>query len=307
MLVTIVIVTRNEEKNIGNCLESIKLQTYPKNLIEIIIVDNNSSDDTKKIARKYTKNVFDRGPERSAQRNFGMLEKSKGKYVMYLDADMILSSTVIERAVKKMEESEVMALYVPEIVLGSSYWSKVRRFERSFYDGTVIDCVRILRKDIFKKVGGFDLTMTGTEDWDLDKKVREAGRVEVLDRYDFAEINRKVEEINFLKKDWVNELVKKTPKVLIYHNELGFDLKKYLQKKSYYGQSFAIYKKKWGKGDSDLKKQFGFWYRYFLVFFTNSNQRNIFKFPSLFLGMYFLRFLVGVTYLFPKGSNEKRT
>ena len=168
--VSLVITTKNEEKNIGNCLESIRWQTYPQNLLEVIIVDNNSLDKTKEIAGKYTKNVFNKGPERSAQRNYGM-KMARGKYLMYLDADMILSPTVIARAVEKLSQvssTPPVALYIPEIVLGNSYWGKVRRFERSFYDGTVIDCARFIRKDTFEQVGGFDLNMTGPEDWDFD-------------------------------------------------------------------------------------------------------------------------------------------
>lgn len=50
-LVSIVITTKNEEKNIGNCLESMKVQTYSQEKIEIIVVDNNSTDTTKEIAK----------------------------------------------------------------------------------------------------------------------------------------------------------------------------------------------------------------------------------------------------------------
>ncbi len=51
-LVSVTITTKNEEKNIENCLKSILEQSY-KN-IEIIVVDNNSTDKTKEIALKYT-------------------------------------------------------------------------------------------------------------------------------------------------------------------------------------------------------------------------------------------------------------
>ena len=304
-LVSVILTTKNEEKNIENCLKSIRSQTYPAGKIEIIVVDNNSSDKTKEIAKKYISKVFNKGPERSAQRNFGMIDKAKGKYVMYLDADMILSSTVIERSVKRFEKADVLALYIPEIVLGNSYWSKARRFERSFYDGTVVDCVRIIKRDVFEKVGGFDLKMTGPEDWDLDKKVRNMGKVAVLDKYNFEEVNQRVEKIDFSKSDWVDYLAKLSPLGLIYHNEAEFNLKKYFQKKIYYGQSFETYKRKWGKDDSDLKKQFGFWYRYFWVFLGGSKRKNIIRFPDLFLGMYFLRFLVGFNYILSK--NHGRT
>jgi glycosyltransferase involved in cell wall biosynthesis len=60
MIVSVIITTKNEEKNIGNCLKSIKEQDYPQNLIEIIVVDNNSTDKTKDIALTYTDQVFDR-------------------------------------------------------------------------------------------------------------------------------------------------------------------------------------------------------------------------------------------------------
>ncbi|GCC09993.1 N-glycosyltransferase [archaeon] len=46
LLVSIIITTKNEEKNIANCLESIRTQSYPSEKIEIIVVDNNSTDRT---------------------------------------------------------------------------------------------------------------------------------------------------------------------------------------------------------------------------------------------------------------------
>lgn len=70
MKVSVVLTTRNEEANIRNCLESVRRQTYPD--IEIIVVDNNSDDQTKSIALEYTDKVYNLGPERSTQRNFGV-------------------------------------------------------------------------------------------------------------------------------------------------------------------------------------------------------------------------------------------
>ena len=266
-LVSITVTTKNEEKHIQNCLESIKGQTY-KN-IEIFVVDNNSTDKTKEVAKKYTDKVFNKGPERSAQRNYGMIEKSKGDYVIYLDADMILSPTVIEDSLKTIKKTNSIALYISEIVMGNNLWSKVRRFERSFYDGTVIDCVRFIKKNIFVKVRGFDESMTGPEDWDLDKKIRQIGKTELV----------------------------KTP---IYHNETEFNLKKYLFKKSYYAKSFSKYKNKWGKEDPDVKKQFGALYRYIIVFIENNNWKKILAHPILTFLMFYLRIMVGLVYLFNK-------
>src|SRR3989338_7840629 len=147
-LVSVVVTTKNEEKNIGNCLQSVKRQTYPQRKIEIIVVDNNSLDKTKEIARKYTKKVFNKGPERSAQRNYG-ISRAKGKYILFLDADMSLSEKVIRECVGKFTHGgkNLVGVYIPERILGDSYWCKVRDFERSFYNGTVIDGLRFIKKE----------------------------------------------------------------------------------------------------------------------------------------------------------------
>jgi glycosyltransferase involved in cell wall biosynthesis len=266
-IVSVVVTTKNEEKNIGRCLESIKNQTYPKNRIEIIVVDNNSTDRTKEIAKKYTKLVFDKGPERSAQRNSG-IKRAKGEYILFLDADMSLSPKIIEECVKKFKDnkSELVGLYIPERILGDSYWCKVRDFERSFYNGTVIDAVRFFPKYIWEKVGGFDEDLTGPEDWDFDKKVRMKGETDIIS-------------------------------LPIYHNETDFNFKEYLKGKSYYSRSFDKYIKKWGPNDSDIRKQFGFCYRYFVVYIENGEWKNFFRHPFLMIGLYLSRILVGIGYL----------
>lgn len=55
-LVSIVIPTFNSSKTLGLCLESVRNQDYDN--VEIIVVDNNSSDSTKEIAEKFTPLVF---------------------------------------------------------------------------------------------------------------------------------------------------------------------------------------------------------------------------------------------------------
>jgi glycosyltransferase involved in cell wall biosynthesis len=269
MLVSVVITTKNEEKNIEPCLKSIENQSYKE--VEIIVVDNNSTDKTKEIALKYTPFVFDKGPERSAQRNYGIIEKAKGEYAMFLDADMTLSPDLVKDCVDFIGRENCAALHISEIVLGNNFWSRVRRFERSFYDGTVIDGARFFRRDLFVEVGGFDETMSGPEDWDIDKKIKQIGPIGLVP----AGGNRAV----------------------IYHNEAEFDLKKYLRKKSYYAGSFATYVNKWGENDPDIKKQFGLYYRYFGVFLENGKWKKILAHPILTFGMYFLRGSVGITFL----------
>lgn len=290
-LVSIVITTKNEEKHIENCLLSIKNQSYEN--IEIIVVDNQSTDKTKDIAFKYTKKVFDKGPERSAQRNYGMLEKSKGDYVMFVDADMILSAGLVKSCVNEMQNSDFIALHIPEIVLGKKFFSKVRCFERSFYNGTVIDGARFFLKKEFVKVNGFDETMSGPEDWDIDKKIKQAGDIGLLQISEFEKMSDYLYDLIYTKG--INP--QKYGSV-IFHNEAEFDLTAYLRKKGYYAKSFDTYINKWGKDDPEIKKQFGLWYRFFGVFIENGKWQRLIMHPVLTFGLYFLRFLVGFFYLF---------
>ena len=144
LVVSIVITTKNEENNIKNCLLSILNQSYPRDLIEIIVVDNDSTDNTKKIAKKYADTVANIGPERNTQRNYGMKDLSKGDYLVWIDADMILSKNLIENCIDYLSKNKYIALNIQEIILGDDFFSKVRRFERSFYNNTVIDGSRVI-------------------------------------------------------------------------------------------------------------------------------------------------------------------
>ena len=288
-LVSIVITTKNEEKNIENCLKSIKEQLYSN--IEIIVIDNGSDDKTCEIAKKYTTKVFTKGPERSAQRNYGMIDKSDGKYVMFVDADMLLSPDLVKCAVEIMQDKKYVALHIKEIVLGNNYFSQVRRFERTFYDGTVIDGARFFDKEKFVQSGGFDISMSGPEDWDIDKKMKKIGKIGLLDTkhtWNTWALEK------FIKDRGIDP---KKHGATIYHNESEFDLKKYLDKKGYYATSFDTYITKWGKNDPDLKKQLGLGYRYFGVFLENGKWKKVCSHPQYTFGMYYLRFLVGIKYL----------
>lgn len=261
--VSVIITTRNEEKNIENCLKSIKAQTLGNT--EIIVVDNHSEDKTAKIARKYTTKVYLKGPERSSQRNYGA-KVARGEYLLYLDADMILRPNVIEECVKKCEIGRIDALYLPERVVGDGFWIKVRDFERSFYTGTVIDAVRFVRKDLFKRVGGFDETLVGPEDWDFDRRIRKIGRTGIIN-------------------------------TALYHNEGSFNIKKYLKKKKYYTIGIKKYIEKWGSNDPETMKQLGMRYRLIGVFVEKGKWKKLIRHPLFTSSMYYLRLRVALEYL----------
>lgn len=173
-LISIIITTKNEEVVLKDLLTSIFKQSY-KNF-EIILVDNFSTDKTVKIAEKYTKKIFTKGPERSTQRNFGV-KKARGEYVLIVDADMVLTRNVLRSSLKVITSSpKLEALVIPEKSFGDGYWAKCKAFERQFYLGDKnIEAARFFKKRIFEKFGGYDTKITGPEDWDLPLRMKKAG------------------------------------------------------------------------------------------------------------------------------------
>lgn len=168
-LVSVIITTKNSHPYIFECLNSIKKQNY--NNIETIVVDNNSSDDTKKIARKFTTKVYDKGPERSAQRNFGA-KKSRGKYLLFIDSDMVLSKNVVKDCVEmyKSGKGKIAGIIIPEVSIGKSFWAKCKALERSFYYGVDwMEAARFFEKETFLKTNGYDEDLISGEDWDLSQ------------------------------------------------------------------------------------------------------------------------------------------
>jgi len=294
-MVSIIITTKNEEKNIKFCLQSIRHQQYQQDRLETIIVDNHSTDKTLEISRQFTDKVFTKGPERSAQRNYGMLQIARGEYVMFVDADMILSPRLITRCVETIIRGKYSALQVPEIVLGKKFLSRVRRFERSFYDGTVVDGARFFTKKVFAEVNGFDETMSGPEDWDIDKKIKKIGRIGLVSN----SVSKNLDLEFWALTEFIRDKGVAAEKYdgVIYHNEAEFDLSDYLRKKRYYSEGLLIYAAKWGTNDPDIKMQLGITYRFFWVFIENGKWKKLICNPPLALGMYFLRFLVGIVFI----------
>lgn len=175
-LVSVIITTKNEEAVIKRLLSSLRRQSY-KN-IEILLIDNNSSDATKAIAKRFTNKIYNFGPERSAQRNYGA-KISKGKYIIFLDADMELSPNILKECVEVCEKDlKIGGVVIPEQSKGTTFWEKVKGFERSFYNregDEAIDAARFFTRQAFNKVNGYDETITGPEDWDLPETIRKSG------------------------------------------------------------------------------------------------------------------------------------
>src|SRR3989344_7911512 len=90
--ISIVIPTLNEEATIDSCLKSIFSQKY-KGKFEVIVVDDESSDKTLEIVKKYPVIVLKNGNKSAEIGKMIGLKKSTGKYFLFLDADIDLPCT----------------------------------------------------------------------------------------------------------------------------------------------------------------------------------------------------------------------
>ncbi|HBL51792.1 MAG: Glycosyl transferase family 2 [Microgenomates group bacterium GW2011_GWA2_39_19] len=210
-VVSAIITTKNSSATLGALLESIKRQTFSKS--EVVVVDNNSFDQTGQIAKKYTSKVYSKGPERSAQRNFGA-SKSQGEYLLFLDSDMVLTENVLDECVKRMVEEKVGGIIIPEKSFGNGFWAKVKALERKINEGEdYFEAARFFPKKIFRDMGGYDENLTGPEDWDFPQRV--ARKYKIVRTHSY-----------------------------ILHNEGEPSLKSFAKRKYYYGLSVHKYLKK---------------------------------------------------------------
>jgi glycosyltransferase involved in cell wall biosynthesis len=248
-LVSVIVPTKNSAATLEACLQSIEEQIYAA--VELIVVDNYSADRTREIAKKFTEKVFLKGPERSAQRNYGA-ERASGRFVLMIDSDMELNRQVVWACVDKViGDPASIGVVIPEESFGVGFWSRCKQLERSFYVGVPwIEAPRFFSKAAYHAVGGYDETLVSGEDWDLSRRIRRMG-----------------------------EITRISPR--IRHNEGHTSLWRMLKKKYYYAQHARAYLAR-NPERSKLSSQVGPIQRYRLFF---SERSRLFANPYLGVAM----------------------
>lgn len=121
--VSVIVPARNEEHNISNCIESLLQQTYPPHLVEIIIVDDHSTDDTNFIVQKFLSNYsriklitlteqdqFNAYKKKALSRG---IEISKGSIIITTDADCTHNPFWIETIAQYQQEKNAAFIAAP--------------------------------------------------------------------------------------------------------------------------------------------------------------------------------------------------
>jgi len=173
-LVSVIVPTRNSARFLGRCLASIRAQTYRQ--IELIVVDNHSTDETRSIAADFTEHVFLGGPERSAQVNQGVAAAT-GQYVYRVDSDFELDSRVVQQCVDAaLSGSDAVVVHnSPDPTVGRL--ARVRKFEVDLYKYDLDQsAARFVRRSLFLELGGYDETITAGEDYDFQNRLNRTDR-----------------------------------------------------------------------------------------------------------------------------------
>lgn len=121
--ISAVVNVRNEEKNIENCLKTLEFAD------EIVVVDMESDDDTKKIAKNYTDKVFDHKAVGFVEpaRNFA-ISKAVGDWILIVDADERIPKTLAKKLIEITQGNNVDFVRIPRKNLIFGQWTQHSRW-----------------------------------------------------------------------------------------------------------------------------------------------------------------------------------
>ncbi len=110
--VSIVVIGRNEAKNLPDCMQSIRRIHYPQGKLDVIYVDTNSTDNSVKIARQWGVRVAEENssnPSAGLARNRGLRE-AKHDVIHFVDADTTVASGYLKCAVQYLGKDNVVCV-----------------------------------------------------------------------------------------------------------------------------------------------------------------------------------------------------
>lgn len=210
--VSVVVPVKNTARTLEACLRSIREQTWPD--VELVVIDNFSDDGSWEIARRWAHHAEQAGPERSAQRNLGV-ERATGRWILWIDADMELPPTIVERAMEALIDDDADAVFIPEVTVGDGFWTACRAHERTCgIDEVMVQAPRLLGRDYLLESGGFLESLSGTEDAELRSRMIAAG----------------------MRLTWIPDL--------IIHDEGNMSFSFIMKKRYYYGRGLKRYRER---------------------------------------------------------------
>lgn len=181
-MLSIIIITKNEEAYLPNLLKSISRQDVK---YEIIVSDAKSTDKTREIAKKYNCKITEGGLPSKGRNNGAKI--SKYDLLLFLDADVILPKSFLYLNIREFKNRKLGCAtthYVPishktidkMIYKGYNRFASVTQY---FYPHSAGFCI-FCRKDVFKKINGFNEKIMLAEDLDFVKRCGKVSKFRIL-------------------------------------------------------------------------------------------------------------------------------
>jgi len=176
---SVVIPAYNESNYLEPTLRSIRAQDYRGN-IELIVVDNNSSDDTSEVARRYADVVLHYAERQgaSAARQHGAVH-AKGAAIAFIDADTQMSPNLLTEAARSLSAGAVggrAPIKVDHDVFGARWTESVVNNWHRFIGPCFIPYLYATR-EVFQRSGGWDLDITCAEEVRLQRRIKKEGKL----------------------------------------------------------------------------------------------------------------------------------
>ena len=188
--ISVIIPVYNRPQDITTCLDSLLSLDYPKDKLEIIVVDDASADETPDIVSHYPVNMIRNKENRQApySRNLGAA-RARGDILAFIDSDCLADRTWLRELVPAFKDPTIAAvggrvesyfhtraLDRYEQVRSSlkmGLWPKRSASNNPFF--YVPSCNLLVRRDVFLQAGGFDESLVVGEDVDLCWRIQRQG------------------------------------------------------------------------------------------------------------------------------------
>lgn len=191
MLVSIIILNYNGKNCLENTLKSVSKLNFPKKDFEVIVVDNNSKDDSWKIVKKYrTKLIRNKENFGFAEGNNVGIRKAKGDFIVLFNNDLIVDKNWLKELVPIIQADKKIGAIGGKIYYGKTkeLWFGGAKFnfggivnhkylgDKAGYSDYMVGAAVMFRKSVLKEVGLFDKKFfLYSEDIDLGSRIRKKG------------------------------------------------------------------------------------------------------------------------------------
>jgi glycosyltransferase involved in cell wall biosynthesis len=201
--ISIVLTTKNEEKNIGKLLDSLMNQEEP---YEVLVVDSDSKDRTQDIVNDYSKRnknikLLIHSGTRAESMNFG-IKNATGDAIAFIGGDDVADKDWIKEIRNGLKTADI---FVGDLIATEE--EKVKNIEnvKLFHKGTNVSYPgtnTTYKKEVLDKIGGFDPWFSSAEDLEINIRAVEAGYKIVENKKAKVYYRSKVKPLTFLKQSF---------------------------------------------------------------------------------------------------------